>query len=118
MKLSLPKKILLAKPWQYSHVYNHGKRIRGNGFSLIFLDNGQKFDRLGISVSGVRVAVKRNTIKRLLKEFYRHNRSFPSLVSGKSIDDNHGTDLVIATNKRFHPQGLTDIEKTFLPFIN
>ncbi len=112
----MPKSCLLTKPWQYRHVYRHGRRLRGNGFSLIFLGNDSGRDRLGISVSGVKLAVKRNRIKRLLKEFYRHNRTFPAQVArqnGKS----GGVDMIIATNKKFAPTGLADIEAIFKPYL-
>ena len=71
-------------------------------------------DRLGISVSGMKLAVKRNRIKRLIREFYRHNRSFPSSVA-KTDKQGQGVDLVVATNKRFTPKGLGDIETIFAP---
>lgn len=108
MRLSLPKDSLLAKPWQYQQVYRHGQRLWDKGLTLICLDNDQGHDRLGISVSGQKLAVRRNRIKRLLKEFYRHNRALPSLVAKQSVAC-CGVDLVIATNQKFQPRGLADI---------
>jgi len=110
MGLPLPKDALLTKPWQYQTVYRHGRRVWGKGLTLIFVENDQGQDRLGISVSGQKLAVRRNRIKRLLKEFYRHNRAFPSLVA-KNSGNSVGVDLVIATNQKFQPRGLTDIEQ-------
>ena len=111
-KLPLPKQCLLTKPWQYEHVYAQGKRLRGNGFSLIFFKNSENQNRLGVSVSGMKLAVKRNRIKRLLKEFYRHNRSFPSRVAGIKADS-YGVDLVIATNKKFQPRTISEVYTVF-----
>lgn len=108
MRLTLPKDSLLTKPWQYQQVYRHGQRQWGKGLTLIYVDNDQGQDRLGISVSGQKLAVRRNRIKRLLKEFYRHNRALPSLVA-KQTASCCGVDLVIATNQKFHPRGLADI---------
>lgn len=109
MRLSLPKNALLTQPWQYQQVYSQGQRLWGKGFSLIFLDNDQGQDRLGISVSGQKRAVRRNRIKRLIKEYYRHNRTFPSLVANKAVDCHTGVDLVIATNQKFPPLRLADM---------
>lgn len=113
MKMTLPKESLLSKPWQYNHVYRNGKRVRGKGITLIFMLNGNQDDRLGISISGARLAIRRNRTKRLIKEFYRHNRLFPSLVAGRQTP---GVDLIFATNKQFTPSGLHDIESALSPF--
>ena len=72
----LPKAALLRKPAQFRAVYQQGKRKRGNHFSLITLANQGPFHRLGISVHGVKTAVRRNRTKRLIREFFRLNRQF------------------------------------------
>lgn len=110
MSLGLPKDALLTKPWQYQQVYRHGQRLWDKGITLIYLDNDQGRDRLGISVSGQKLAVRRNRIKRLLREFYRLNRALPSMVA-KHPTDSPGVDLVIATNQKFQPRGLADIQQ-------
>ncbi len=76
MGFKLPKTALLRKPEQYSVVYRQGKRLRGSHFSLIFSENDQDFNRLGISVHGVKKAVLRNRMKRIIREFFRLNRDF------------------------------------------
>lgn len=110
MSQTLPKDSLLSKPWQYKQVYNSGQRLRSNGLTLIYLHNDQGQDRLGISVSGQKLAVKRNRIKRLIKEYYRLNRDLPSMVA-KHAELGPKVDLVIATNQKFQPRGLADIQK-------
>lgn len=114
MSLSLPKEALLTKSWQYQQVYRHGKRAGGKaaGITLVFRDNGQDRDRLGISVGGQSSSVRRNRIKRLLKEFYRLHRGLPSLVARRT-PSSQGVDLVVATNQNFKPQGLADIQAAF-----
>ena len=72
----LPKTALLRKSAQYNAVYRRGKRIRGRNFSLIVLANDQGYNRLGISVHGVKTAVRRNRFKRIVREFFRLNRDF------------------------------------------
>lgn len=71
---SLPKTVCLTKPWQYREVYSKGQRLRGECFSLIWRYNGQDEARLGISIHGVRPAVRRNRIKRIIREFFRLQR--------------------------------------------
>ncbi|MFZ5776307.1 MAG: ribonuclease P protein component [Thermodesulfobacteriota bacterium] len=74
--LALPKSALLLKPWQYTLVYSRGKRLRGRGFSLIVTPAETGATRLGISVHGMAGAVRRNRVKRIIREFFRLNRSF------------------------------------------
>ena len=112
MSLPLPKEAMLTKSWQYQQVYRHGKRVWGKGITLIYCDNDHGRDRLGLSVGGQRLAVSRNRIKRLLKEFYRQHRGLPSQVAKRPVDS-PGVDLVVATNQAFQPRGLVDIQATF-----
>ena len=67
-----------------------GKRYRTEHFSVIFQENGLDFSRLGITVSKkIGNAVKRNKVKRRIREFFRLNKScFPK-----------GYDIVIVPNK-------------------
>lgn len=74
--LPLPKASLLRKSWEYNKVYRQGRRLRGRDFSVIYVPNGRAESRLGISVHGVKRAVRRNRIKRIIREFYRLNRTF------------------------------------------
>jgi ribonuclease P protein component len=78
-KFGLPKESLLRKPYEYSRVYRKGNRLKGKGFSLIFLANDLSHSRLGISVHRlIRGAVHRNRIKRIVREVYRlHFDLFP-----------------------------------------
>jgi len=73
---ALAKTRLLVKPWQYRLVYEQGKRVHGQNFSLIHVPNRAEGNRLGISVHGVKLAVQRNRIKRIIREFFRHNQGF------------------------------------------
>lgn len=51
--------------------------MRGNNFSLVYTPNDLAANRCGISIHGrLKGSVKRNRIKRIIKEFYRLNREF------------------------------------------
>lgn len=97
---ALPKALLLVKPWQYRMVYEQGRRMRGQHFSLIHVPNGATGNRLGISVHGVRQAVQRNRIKRIIREFFRHNREFIEPFS----------DVVFAVRAGFAPNSPREVE--------
>ncbi|PIE63788.1 MAG: ribonuclease P protein component [Desulfobacterales bacterium] len=71
----LLKSHLVRKGWEYNEVYNRGKRLHGEGFSLICLSNSYGFSRLGISIHRkIKGAVKRNRIKRIIRESFRTMR--------------------------------------------
>ena len=74
---SLPKHHLITKKGEYNKVYEQGKRLHGEHFSLIFLPNNKLHNRLGISIHGqLKGSANRNRIKRVIKEFFRLNRGF------------------------------------------
>lgn len=98
--LSLPKSCLLRKPGEYKNVYNRGKRVRGDRLTIIFVPNDGDVSRLGISVHGVKRAVKRNRIKRIIREFFRLNRLFITPAS----------DIVFAVRDGFSPNSPTEIK--------
>ncbi|MGE4401025.1 MAG: ribonuclease P protein component [Desulfobulbus sp.] len=76
---TLPKKHLLRTNGEFQCVYRAGRRSYGNGFAVIVLANALSWSRLGISVPRkVGNAVRRNRIKRLIREIFRCNRTkFP-----------------------------------------
>jgi len=104
---ALPKSGLITKSWEYNAVYRRGKRLRGNNFSLICLASGLADNRLGISIHGIKGAVKRNRIKRIIREFYRLNRSaLPS-----------ATDMVLTVRKGFRPDSPDEVKKAVFALL-
>jgi ribonuclease P protein component len=108
---ALPKTSLLTKPWEYKQVYAHGKRLRGNQFSLVYLPNQLGENRLGISVHGEKSAVRRNRIKRIIREFFRQHRSFTQWgITGPKRPDS-GLDVVFAIRREFSPESPQAVER-------
>jgi ribonuclease P protein component len=75
----LQKNHLLRKGWEFEQVYKQGKRIHGKGFTLIVRQNNLEQSRIGISVHRqIKGAVKRNRIKRIVRESFRlHRELYP-----------------------------------------
>ena len=106
--LSLPKIYLLRKKSEYDNVYLRGKRVHGENFSLILLPNDLQYNRLGISIHGqLKGAVKRNRIKRIIREFFRLNRRFLQEESSRSCEL-PSMDIVITVRKGFNMEKLVD----------
>jgi ribonuclease P protein component len=72
----------LKKPQEFQLVRQRGQRFRSTHLVLNTIPNTQGATRLGVSVSKkhVRSAVGRNTIKRLVREYFRlHQHELPGV---------------------------------------
>ena len=74
-EFSLEKKDKLLKSKDYQTIRAKGQKVENNDFILVFCRNDLENSRLGLTVSKkVGCAVKRNRIKRIVREFFRQNR--------------------------------------------
>ncbi|MCI5221961.1 MAG: ribonuclease P protein component [Candidatus Electrothrix sp. AR4] len=96
-RFGLPKSSLLRKTGEFNRVYRDGARLRGNGFILVYLSTAHPDSRLGISVPRkVGCAVRRNRIKRIIRETFRlHREVFP-----------RSSDIVFAVRPNFPLSGM------------
>jgi ribonuclease P protein component len=106
-KLHLRKSSLLRKGWEFERVYSKGSRLHGAGFTLICSPNFSDHGRLGISVHRkIRGAVKRNRIKRIIRESFRlHREQYPQSM-----------DIVFAVRPGFslsHPSDICSVIASF-----
>ncbi|GMR05185.1 MAG: ribonuclease P protein component [Thermodesulfobacteriota bacterium] len=104
---SFSRKDRLKKPSEFFRVRKKGKRLYTGNFTVFILPNGLEANRLGVSV-GRRTgnAVKRNRIKRLVREFFRLNT--------KNISPGRPVDLVISARERADVKDLNTLTRELL----
>ena len=72
---TFPKRKRLLNRKDFVNLNRLGKRYRTKHFTIIFKENELSISRLGITVSKkIGNAVKRNKVKRLVREFFRLNK--------------------------------------------
>jgi ribonuclease P protein component len=73
---SLPKDARLRKRAEFLKLSKHGRTIRTGAFIAAVLAGAGKNNRIGITVSKkVGNAVARNRIKRITREYFRHQKA-------------------------------------------
>ncbi|MEK6589968.1 MAG: ribonuclease P protein component [Nitrospinota bacterium] len=102
---SFNKKERLLKKWEYQKVFDKGWRINKRFFIIYGIRKVQGFTRIGISVpKRVGSAIKRNKIKRLIREVFRRNKD--------RFIQSH--DIVIVAKDGAEGLSFKDIEKILL----
>ncbi|GIK18706.1 MAG: ribonuclease P protein component [Leptolyngbya sp. PLA2] len=87
-RLTLPPSRRLSRDRDYQAVFDCGLRKSLGPLTLFARPNGLAHPRLGLSVSRrVGIAVRRNAIKRRLREAFRHvQHDLPRAADGNSYD--------------------------------
>lgn len=77
MNCNFPKELKIRKTSQYEEIFGSGKRLRSKHFDILYVQNSVGYSRAGLVVGkkNVRSAVRRNRIKRLIREVFRNNKS-------------------------------------------
>ena len=82
-RFSLSKEERIRKKGDFLVVRKNGKRIETNNFIIYIHKNSFNINRIGIITSKIiGNAVKRNRVRRLLREFFRLNK----WILGESLD--------------------------------
>ncbi|MBI3583218.1 MAG: ribonuclease P protein component [Nitrospinae bacterium] len=72
---SLSKRERLLKGWEFKGVFDKGWRIDKRFFVIYVVKNLIGFTRIGLSIpKKIGSAVKRNRVKRILREVFRQNK--------------------------------------------
>ena len=82
LNYKFPKELKIRKTSEYEEIFGSSKRLRSKHFDILYVNNGLGYSRAGLVVGkkNVRLAVKRNRIKRVVREVFRNNKSlFDSL---------------------------------------
>ena len=82
LNYSFPKELKIRKSSEYERIFGTAKRFKSKHFNILYVRNSLGYSRAGIVVGkkNVRSAVKRNRIKRAVREVFRNNKSlFDSL---------------------------------------
>jgi ribonuclease P protein component len=106
---SFAKKYRIVKPAQYKFIFNKPKRVIDNNFIVIAKNNKENFPRLGLAISkkSIKLAVQRNRIKRLIREYFRQelittDQCIDFVVMAKNnIHLNSNEKLLYSLNKNF-----------------
>ena len=101
----MKKTVSLKENHLFRRAYNRGKTAADGRLALYVRRNGQKNNRLGLTVSTkVGCAVVRNRIRRRLREIYRLNED--KLISG--------ADVVVVARVRAASSQYRQLENSFL----
>lgn len=80
----MKKTKMLKKNYEFKNVLSKGKYYSGKNIEAFIKDNNKSFNFLGLAISvKTGKAVKRNKIKRLIRENYKILE--PQIMNGKSI---------------------------------
>jgi len=99
----------IKKKNDFLFIYKQGKRYRGKYFILIYIFSDLSFSRMAV-VAGKKMgnAVKRNKIKRRMRELFRQHKSL--LVTP--------LDMIFLPQKEIHEASWQELQKDYAEALN
>lgn len=108
-KFSFLKKNRLSNNCDFENVLKNGKLLKCKFFTLKILKNNLEYPRLGIRINKkIGNAVKRNKIKRMIKEIFRMNKN----------EFNENIDIVLIPYSNILSANFDTLNKEFLKLLN
>jgi len=67
----------MNNPRDYSRVFRQAKRVSGTGLTILTVDNSVGHPRLGLAIAKkhIKLANRRNRLKRIIRESFRQHQS-------------------------------------------
>ena len=79
MSFIFDKKLRLLKSYEFNNLRKNSAKVENKEFYLIFKENLFDHSRIGLTISKrIGNAVARNRIKRIIRDYFRRNRSIIS----------------------------------------
>ena len=119
----MKKTKMLKKNYEFKKVLSKGKYYSGQNIDAFIKDNNKNYNFLGLAISvKTAKAVKRNKIKRLIRENYKEQEM--QIKTGKSIvflwkkqvDVKNATYKNIKKDKEWWQEQLKEIKDEFIDF--
>lgn len=82
MDAAFPRRLRLTRAADYREVFTESRRLTSPALVLLYRRNGLNYSRLGLAISKkhVKRAVRRNRVKRQVREYFRlHRQETPGL---------------------------------------
>ena len=107
----MKKTVMIKKNYEFKNLFSKGKFYYGNSINMYIKISNSNFNKLGIAVSKKQgKAVKRNRVKRLIRENY------------KLLEDNikNGISILVIINKKKKIDDIEfyEIKEDFIKILN
>jgi ribonuclease P protein component len=100
IKFNFPRDLTIRKSSEFKEIFDKGNRLSTEHYTLVYAPNSLGSPRLGLVVGKTcGNAVKRNRIKRVLREVFRRNKPLFDSLDVLIIGKKHGQTLGYSSAK-------------------
>jgi ribonuclease P protein component len=98
----------MNRPGDFTRVFRQGKRTGGSGLTVLTVENSVGHPRLGLAIAKkhIKLASRRNRLKRIIRESFRqHQSAFPGIdivvLSRPGVDQRDSAQLWAALERHW-----------------